>query len=131
MHTTKTPSTCPTYVELEPLLEAIRKRFSQLTDEKCHRRLFLNHLRTLTCFGSEPIDYEEPEESSLPKELEIGYAVCHPNCGNQAFVVIEGGPQHCDCCGGTMLPVKFGTYRLIRDPIHNGGEKPTKHYSRR
>jgi hypothetical protein len=93
-------------------MEDIRHRFSQLTDDKCQRRLFLNHLRTMARFGAEPADYEEPEEAALPKELEIGYAVCHPECGNQALVVIEGGPQSCDCCGGTMLPVKFGVYRL-------------------
>ncbi len=105
---------CPTNDELEPLLEAIRQRFSRLTDEKCHRRIFLNRLRTLTSFGAEPLDYVEPQDAELPKELEIGFAVCHPECGNQAFVVIEGGPQGCDCCGGTMLPVKTATYRLKR-----------------
>ena len=104
--------TCPTDLELDPLMTAIRQRFSQLTDDKCQRRLFLNHLRTMTVFGNEPSDYVEPEGAELPKELEIGYAVCHPGCGNQALVVIEGGPQSCDCCGGTMLPVEIGTYRL-------------------
>lgn len=113
MHS-KSTDTCPTSIELEPLLEAIRRRFSQLTDDKCQRTLFLNHLRTMGRFGCEPIDYEEPLEAELPKEVEIGYAVCHPECGNQAMVVIEGGPQSCDCCGGAMLPVKIGTYRLKR-----------------
>jgi hypothetical protein len=105
---------CPTNGELEPLFEAIRQRFSQLTDEKCQRRIFINRLRTLAFFGAEPLDYVEPQGAELPKELEVGYAVCHPDCGNQAFVVVEGGPQACDCCGGTMLPVKIGTYRLKR-----------------
>ena len=108
----KSSKTCPIDVELEPLLEAIRNRFTQLTDDKCERRVFLNHLRTLARFGDETVDYEEPEYVELPKELEIGFAVCHPECGNQAFVVIEGGPQGCDCCGGTMLPMQIRTYRL-------------------
>jgi hypothetical protein len=107
-----TAESCTTNLELEPLLEKIRQQFSKLTDEKCERQLFLNHLRTLSMFGAEPTDYVEPDRVELPAELEIGYAVCHPDCGNEALVVIEGGPQTCDCCGGTMLPVKFGTYRL-------------------
>lgn len=114
MHPESLNKNCPTHADLEPLLEAIRKRFTQLTDDKCQRRLFLNHLRTLAKFGAEPVDYEEPEGAELPKELEIGFAVCHPECGNQAFVVIDGGPQGCDCCGGTMLPVQIRTYRLKR-----------------
>ena len=111
MHPTSSDTNL-TKAELDQLLEAIRKRFGELTDEKCQRRLFLNHLRTLASFGAELVDYEEPEVTELPKELEIGFAVCHPECGNQAFVVIDGGPQGCDCCGGTMLPVQIGTYRL-------------------
>jgi hypothetical protein len=100
--------------ELQPLFDAISQRYSQLTDENCQRRVFLNRLRTMALFGAEPMDYAEPEYAELPKEMEIGFAVCHPACGNQAFVVVEGGPQGCDCCGGTMLPVKTGTYRLKR-----------------
>jgi hypothetical protein len=107
-----TPDICPPHLEIEPLLEAVRQRFSQLNDGECQRRVFLNRLRTLGCFDAEPVDYQEPEVAELPKELEIGFAVCHPECGNQAFVVIEGGPQGCDRCGGTMLPVKTGIYRL-------------------
>jgi len=110
----KSAETCSTILELEPVLEGLRKRFITLNDNKCQRQLFLNHLRTLTVFGDEAADYVEPEEAELPKELEIGYAVCHPECGNQALVVIEGGPQSCDCCGGTMLPVNIRTYRLKR-----------------
>ncbi len=106
---------CPGNMELEPLIEAIHRRYSQLTDDDCQRRLFLNRLRTLGTFGAEAADYQEPEEEAeLPKELEIAFAVCHPECGNQAFLIIEGGPQSCDRCGGTMLPVKFGNYRLKR-----------------
>lgn len=111
MHS-KSENICAPDLEFEPLMEAIRQRYSELTDDKCQRRLFLKHLHTMTCFGAEPTDYVVPEEALLPKELEIGYAVCHPTCGNQAFIVIEGGPQGCDCCGGTMLPVKICTYRL-------------------
>ena len=117
---------CSMNGELEPLLEAISKRFAQLTDDKCQRRIFLNHLRTLSLFGAEPVDYEEPEVTEMPKELEIAFAVCHPECGNQAFVVIEGGPQGCDCCGGTMLPVQIRTYRLQRKLVHIEIKQPLK-----
>ena len=106
------PNACLTPAEVEPLLEAIRQRFSQLTDDDCQRRVFLNRLRTMGFFDAELFDYQEPDVAELPKELEIGFAVCHPDCGNQAYVVIEGGPQGCDRCGGTMLPVKTGLYRL-------------------
>ncbi len=105
-------SSCPTNGEVESLLAAIRQRFSELTDERCQRRLFLNRLRNLARFGAEPMDYPEPDGVELPKEVEVALAVCHPECGNQAFVIVEGGPQGCDCCGGTMLPTEMATYRL-------------------
>ena len=105
---------CQTNMEVDPLLEAVRQRFSELTDDDCQRRAFLNRLRNMGRFDAEPVDYQEPDEALLPKELEIGFAVCHPECGNQAFVVLEGGPQGCDRCGGTMLPIKTGIYRLKR-----------------
>lgn len=108
----KSSNSCPVDDGLEELIDDIRKRYSQLTDERCQRRLFLNRLRNLTRFGAEPVDYVAPEGVELPRELEIGLAVCHPECGNQALVVVEGGPQGCDCCGGTMLPVEIGTYKL-------------------
>ena len=82
-------SNCPVNTELEPLLEAIRSRYALLTDEQCMRRVFLNRLRNLGRFGNEPVDYEAPVDAELPKELEIGFAVCHPECGNQAFVVVD------------------------------------------
>lgn len=108
----KSSNSCSPNGELEPLIEAIRRRFSELTDERCQRRLFLNRLRNLARFGAEPMDYPEPQGVELPKELEVALAVCHPECGNQALVVVEGGPQGCDCCGGTMNPIEVGTYRL-------------------
>ena len=108
---------CAENVELDPILEAIRQRFSQLEDEACERRHLLNRLRNLARFGVEPVDYEELHCADLPKELEIGFAVCHPECGNQAYVVVEGGPQGCDWCGGTMLPVDIRTYRLTRKQV--------------
>ena len=66
-------------------------------------------LRTLNSSLPTAPDLDRME---LPKELEVGFAVCHPECGNQALVVLEGGPQGCDCCGGTMCPTEVGTYRL-------------------
>lgn len=107
---------CTTSIDFELMLEAIRQRFALLTDKSCQRQVFLNHMRTMAVFGDEPADYVVPEAAELPKELEIAYAVCHPACGNQALVVIEGGPQNCDCCGGTMLPVTIGTYRMKGAP---------------
>lgn len=104
-------SYCPADGEIESLIEAIRQRYAVLTDEQCMRRVFLNRLRNLGRFGAEPVDYRQPDEAELPKELEIGFAVCHPECGNQAFVVIDGGPQSCDACGSTMMPVATAFYR--------------------
>jgi hypothetical protein len=108
----KSSNSWPADNELEPLLDALRKRYSELTDARCQRKVFLKRLGNLTRFGAEPMDYPEPEGVELPKELEVALAVCHPECGNQALVVVEGGPQGCDCCGGTMLPVEVGTYKL-------------------
>ncbi len=108
----KSSNSCPVNGEVDDLLDAIRRRFSQLTDERCERRLFLNRLRNLARFGDEPMDYPEPVGLELPKEVEIALAVCHPECGNEALVIVEGGPQGCDCCGGTMCPTEIATYRL-------------------
>jgi hypothetical protein len=78
----------------------------------CQRKVFLKRLRNLTRFGAEPMDYPSPDAVALPREIEVAFAVCHPECGNQAFIVIEGGPQSCDGCGGTMLPMETATYRM-------------------
>ena len=99
---------------LEELLTAIRKRYRELNDAQCGRRIFLNRLRNLARFDAEPNDYVRPAEVELPRELEIGYAVCHPECSNQAFVVLDGGPQSCDHCGATMCPVETANYRKKR-----------------
>lgn len=108
----KSLSSCPVDGDLDDLLAAVRERFAELPSNACQRKVFLNRLRNLARFGAEPLDYPEPVETILPKELEIGFAVCHPECGNQAFVVVEGGPQACDSCGGTLYPAAVGTYRL-------------------
>jgi hypothetical protein len=108
----KSSNSCPVDGELEPFLEALRKRYAELTDARCQRKVFLKRLGNLARFGAEPMDYPEPEGVELPKELEVALAVCHPECGNQALVVVEGGPQGCDCCGGTMYPTEVGMYRL-------------------
>ena len=110
----KSSSSCSTTDGLEEVLAAIRQRFSELSDTQCGRRIFLNRLRNLGRFDAEPNDYPVTAEAELPKELEIGFAVCHPECGNQAYVVIDGGPQCCDNCGSTMLPVETATYRKKR-----------------
>ncbi len=108
----KSSNSCPIGDELEPLLDAVRVRYAELTDARCQRKVFLKRLGNLGRFGAEPMDYPVPEGVELPKELEIALAVCHPECGNQALVVVEGGPQGCDCCGGTMYPAEIATYRL-------------------
>lgn len=110
----KKEATLPSDEELEELLLRIRHRFTELTEGDCQRRVFLNRVRSLGRFDAEPQDYVEPAEPFLPKELEIAYAVCHPECGNEAFIVVEGGPNCCDRCGETMYPVTFGSYRLKR-----------------
>lgn len=107
----KSSSSCLICSELDPILDSIRKRFAELTDVQCQRKVFLKRLQGLTRFGAEPMDYVTPENPELPKELEIGYAVCHPECGNQAYIVVEGGPQTCDSCGGTMMPTEMAIYR--------------------
>lgn len=107
-------NTCVPGDDLEAALADIRKRYTELSNAQCGRRIFLNRLRSLARFDAEPNDYQSPLAVELPKELEIGYAVCHPECGNQAYVVIEGGPQGCDNCGSVMLPVETAFYRKKR-----------------
>ena len=110
----KSSNSCAPDDGLDEVLAAIRQRYSEVSNAQCGRRIFLNRLRSLARFDAEPNDYQCPSTVELPKELEIGYAVCHPECGNQAFVVIDGGPQSCDACGSTMYPVEFAVYRKKR-----------------
>ena len=110
----KSSSSCAADAALEEVLEEIRQRYRALADFSCGQRIFMNRLRNLARFDAEPNDYVRPVEVELPRELEIGYAVCHPECGNQAFVVLDGGPQSCDHCGATMCPVETRSYRKKR-----------------
>lgn len=110
----KSSNSCAANDGLEEALAAVRQRYAELTDAQCGRRIFLNRLRSLGRFDAEPNDYETPAAAELPKELEIAFAVCHPECGNQAFVVVDGGPQSCDRCGSTLYPVAFAAYRKKR-----------------
>lgn len=103
---------CPLDGEIESLLEALRQRFAKLTDDDCQRRLFHKRLKCLGNFGETPAEYVKPQEPLLPRELELAYAVCSAECGNEAFIVLDGGSQSCDRCGGNLLPVMFGNYKL-------------------
>jgi hypothetical protein len=102
----------PTSEELEAAIEEVRRRFAELPEGTCKKRIFYNRLKNLGRFDAEPVDYQNPEEVVLPREIEVGFAVCHPECGNQALLVVEGGPQACDCCGATMYPIEVAPYRL-------------------
>ena len=103
--------------ELEGLLEAIRKRFNELPEAASHRNRYIAHLRSLSNWENEQMDYKEVTNVSFPDELTVSYAVCHPQCGKEEYIV-EGSTQECQRCGGLMFRTEFAQYKLVRD----GGE---------
>ncbi len=72
---------------------------------------FLAHLRSLSRWSTEPMDYPEPSDGDIrfPERVFISYAVCHPECGRREFIV-DGSTQRCQRCGSTMFRTEVEEY---------------------
>jgi hypothetical protein len=96
---------------LDDLFDQVRARYAGLAAGSDAKRDLLAHLRSLARWHAEPQDYRAPEPVDFPGELSVAFAVCHPECGAQEFIV-EGSTQECQSCGGLMFRAETRQYRL-------------------
>jgi len=90
--------------ELDDLIVRIKKRYDEVGLDKnpSKRERFVMHLQSLGHWEKDPMDYPEEATATFPESVHVAYAVCHPNCGRQEFI-IEGSTQECQRCGGLMF----------------------------
>jgi len=98
---------------IDDLLMKIKERFENLPDNDELEESFLAHLKSLSQFDCEPVDYDENPKVDFPNEIHVAYAVCHPECGIKEFI-IDGSTQRCQQCGGTMFRTKIAKYNLVK-----------------
>src|SRR5262249_25343291 len=101
--------------DVDALFEGIRARLEELGPQSHRRESFVAHLRSLSRWERDRADYPNPGTVSFPEALHVAFAVCHPECGSQEFVV-DGGTQECQRCGGLMFRTDVAKYRLVTTP---------------
>jgi hypothetical protein len=87
--------------ELDSLFERIRTRYAEIREGSAQQGSFLAHVRALGDWERESRDYPDVV-GEFPETLPIAYAVCHPDCGTEQFIV-EGSTQECQRCGRLMF----------------------------
>jgi len=95
---------------LDKLFDEIRKRYSEFQNS-CYKESLIMHLRALSLWNKEPMDYPDIADPNFPAEIHIAHAVCHPECGVQEFIV-DGSTQRCQHCGGLMFRGEVKKYKL-------------------
>ena len=95
--------------ELGPLLEQIRTRYAELEGSATRQARFLAHVRALGHWENDPMDYPDVT-AEFPEAVQVAFAVCHPDCGRQEFIV-EGGTQECQRCGRLMFRNSVQEYK--------------------
>ena len=95
--------------DLKKIFDEIEERYSTLNNS-CDKESFIANLKTVALWHDEPMDYIEPKEINFPESLHIAYAVCHPECGVQEFIV-DGSTQRCQHCGGLMFRTEVIEYK--------------------
>jgi len=98
---------------IDILLQKIKTRYENLRENDELKDLFISHLKSLSQFQCEPMDYDENPNVNFPEEIYVAYAVCHPECGMKDFIV-DGSTQKCQQCGGTMYRTKVVKYKLAK-----------------
>jgi hypothetical protein len=99
--------------ELSDLLQGIQARYAELAAGSSARRDFLSHLQSLGRWHAEPNDYPEVKAVEFPAEVQVAFAICHPECGAREFIV-DGSTQECQSCGGLLFRTETREYRLAR-----------------
>jgi hypothetical protein len=96
--------------ELNDLFEKIKERIDDLGDTPSRKERLIAHLRSLSRWENEPIDYPDVV-CEFPQSIDISFAVCHPECGVKQLIV-DGSTQECQNCGGLMFRVQTKKYVL-------------------
>ncbi len=104
--------------DLEPLLDAVRRRFAELGPSDCRQQSFLAHLRTLGRWEAGGVVHADPGAVEFPDRLPIAFAVCSTECGGSQFIV-EGGTQECQRCGDLMFRTATAVYKP-ESPLRSG-----------
>ncbi len=88
--------------ELDGLIARIKTRYAKIVKGTAQEESFLAHVRALGDWERNPIDDYPDTVGEFPETLPIAYAVCHPDCGTEQFIV-EGSTQECQRCGQLMF----------------------------
>jgi len=94
--------------ELDILLARIKVQYAKIRKGAAQEESFLAHVRALGDWEREPRDYPDVV-GEFPEILPIAYAVCHPDCGTEQFIV-EGSTQECQRCGRLMFRTAMREY---------------------
>ena len=97
--------------ELDELFDTIRNQLKNLPESSSRDSLLL-HIKSLSRWSEEPMDYPDVGSASFPAELAVADAVCHPECGRRELIV-DGSTQRCQRCGGLMFRNDVRTYELV------------------
>lgn len=97
--------------DIEPMIAQIRKRLSELVEGTDQEESFLLHLRSLGHFEQWKRDVYPETAVEFPPTIDIAYAVCHPDCRTEEFIV-EGSTQECQRCGRLLYRTETREYVL-------------------
>jgi hypothetical protein len=97
---------------IDKLLAEIKKRYKALWDGSCKQKDYLNHIRSLA--GDMTTKYIIPSKVKFEKCIPIAFAVCNKECG-YVQLIVEGGTQECQFCGGLMYRVKTKLYEECKN----------------
>jgi hypothetical protein len=93
--------------DIEPLLNSIRQRWTDLAGAPVYRESMRLHLQSL---GTDATDcVSETENVNFPDRLSIAFAIC--KCGIREFIV-DGSTQECQTCGSLMFRTEVADYEL-------------------
>jgi hypothetical protein len=98
-------------LDIEILLDSLRKRWNELAGAPFYRQSFLLHLQSL---GSD-IEFQacDARKVTFPSRLSVAYAIC--KCGVKEFIV-DGSTQECQNCGKLMFRAEVADYQLANPP---------------
>jgi len=99
--------------DIDPLLERIVARHQALQGNTNKLQRFLVHVRSLGHWENDPKDYPEIDRD-FPERIAVAFAVCHPDCGAEEFIV-DGSTQECQHCGQLMFRRSVRWYNIAEE----------------
>ena len=95
--------------EFDKIFDDIKKQYLKLKNSN-DKESFILKLKSFAKFNEEPNDYKEPEVINFPELIHLAYAVCHPECGVEEYIV-DGSTQVCQRCGSLMYRTEVAKYK--------------------